>query len=252
MRRLVAGLLALAACGRIGFGERPTDAVPDVPGGHDEDGDGLADAFDPCPFVAGTDADVDDDGVGDDCDPSSTTDHTLDLFSPLTPGTSPFDNITGWTQDPDGISIAVDSALRITRPVANARVQIGFVIHALVGSGQHQLAVGVESPGVFYFVELNENLPKRNVSVVSFDSTNGYIDLGMVMHAGMHAGTGILRMDATASPAVARAFGVRAGWIGELYDAAGSTPQYTGGSSLRWAINGVDVTITYVAIITSP
>src|SRR5690348_6260060 len=42
-----------------------------TPIGHDEDGDGIDDACDRCPYIASLtgDPDSDGDGVGDDCDP---------------------------------------------------------------------------------------------------------------------------------------------------------------------------------------
>ena len=246
-------LIALTGCGRIDFGEqtRAADAAPDVPLGHDEDGDLTGDADDPCPFTPDDGADGDSDGVGDACDPNPTTGgDQLVLFSTLEPGTHPFDDITGWTEDADALSINADSALRLTRPLRNVRIEIGFVIHALRGSGQHQIAGGIEGTNPFYFAELNENAGLRDVGVFSYDGVNGYQALGTVVHNGMHAGTGLWRIDARATPAPS--FAARAGWIGELYDASAGTPAYTSGMSLRLAINGLAVSITYMAVIDSP
>jgi Thrombospondin type 3 repeat len=88
------GLVALvAACGRLGFDDRGTrDAAAiadaarvDAPAGHDEDGDGIPDAFDNCPHVANADqADGDGDGVGDVCDPEPAIPRQhIAFFDPL-------------------------------------------------------------------------------------------------------------------------------------------------------------------------
>jgi hypothetical protein len=72
----------VAGCGRFGFGADVVDGSPDSDGGdddgptctlvHDEDQDGVDDACDPCPHIAGTTEDSDRDGVGDACDPQPT------------------------------------------------------------------------------------------------------------------------------------------------------------------------------------
>lgn len=69
-------LVLLAGCGRVAF-DPTSDARSDAPGedafvcvapaGHDEDADGLDDACDPCPEVAGSQPDADGDGIGDAC-----------------------------------------------------------------------------------------------------------------------------------------------------------------------------------------
>lgn len=60
-------IVLVAGCGRIGF-----DPAPDSLIGHDEDGDGFADAIDLCPCVPSSQLDTDGDGVGDECDPEPT------------------------------------------------------------------------------------------------------------------------------------------------------------------------------------
>lgn len=136
----------------------------------------------------------------------------------------------------------------ITRSIASARLELGFEIHGLVGVGQRQVASGPDTGGFpYYFVELNENaFDVRNVSVVSYDPQNGYLDLGGVEHGGMHPGVGLLRYDVSAS---AGTFALVAGWLDELYEATAATPQYTGAPLIRFTFNGLDLTLRYVVII---
>jgi hypothetical protein len=66
MRMALVGLLG--ACSIPPF-HGPLDSP--TAGGHDEDGDGIADVDDPCPHLVGglSSHDTDNDGIGDDCDP---------------------------------------------------------------------------------------------------------------------------------------------------------------------------------------
>ena len=237
-------LAGLAACGRLNFDDVEGTAI-----GHDEDGDGIGDRADPCPHVAGDTADRDGDGVGDACDPyPDVPTETLVVFSTLQPGDHPFDAIDTLAQEADALHTSSNTGMSIFGTFGTVRIDVGFEIRGLVGAGQHQVASGIdgEASGAYYFVELNENGALRNVSVVSYDSTNGYVMLGAVEHGGMHPGVGFLRYDARLS---APAFSVTAGWIGELYATTGSTPLYAGGSEIRFVLNGLDVALRYVAII---
>jgi hypothetical protein len=86
-----------AACGRVDFAARTTVAT-DAPATadaadplHDEDGDGIPDVDDNCPWIAAAQPDTDGDGVGDACDPDPTAQNHIALFVPFT------DIPPGWT-----------------------------------------------------------------------------------------------------------------------------------------------------------
>lgn len=239
-------LVCVIGCGRLEFGE----VTPDGAIGHDEDGDGIGDATDRCPHIPGSTADSDGDGVGDACDPNPTTPgDRITVFSGLTPGTSPFDNITGFTEEADGLRHVGDRPLRITRPVRNTRIEIGFDILAIIGTGQHQVAVGAEGSTPYYFTELNESNSTPAFAIVSFDPTNGYLTLDTVTVPAFHTGRGMLRLDTNATT---KKFGSLGGWDGELYMASAGTPMFNGGVAFRYALNGVDIRINYIIVIDSP
>jgi hypothetical protein len=243
-------LLVVAGCGRLEFDSR-LDASS---GGHDEDGDGIPDATDPCPHVAGDTADGDGDGVGDACDPNPGTpgDH-FGVFATLQPGDSPFRSLDGFTQEDDGIrhGDASEGTLHYDHAVANVTFEVGFDIRAVLGNAQHQIASGIVGSTPYYFVELNEDGPqRRHVAVIAFDGTSGYQDLGATMHNGVHTGVGMLRYQARISPDPQQS--IVAGWTDELYDASAMTPAYTGGDITRITLNGVDVLLTYFVAIESP
>lgn len=237
--------LAVSGCGRLHFGD-----TPDAPTGHDEDGDGIPDRLDPCPHVAGDLTDTDGDGVGDACDPEPgvPAEHFL-VFATMQPGDQPFDDATGFDQEPDALHAAGDAGTTITLPLGTERVDIGFEIRGLVGSGQHQVGSGIDRDGAlpYYFTELNQNTTLADAAIVSYDSTNGYVLLDSRTTNGMHPGVGFLRYDAIAGNSPA--FALLTGWTGELYSAHAAAPAYQGGTKVRLVLNGLDIAIRYVAII---
>lgn len=248
--------LALASCGRLGFDvpagvEAPDGGADTAMVGHDEDGDGLPDDIDPCPATAGDATDSDSDGVGDACDPHpATPGDSIAVFSPLTPDDQPFDNPDFMQEADDLRAIGGMASLVWPMPFTAGRIEVGFDILEVLGAGQHQVSSGVERSAPYYFVELNENGPIHDAAVVSYDTTNGYQTLGAMDHAGFHTGRGILRYDVTTVGTPH--FQLVAGWEGELYTAAGETPQYDGGFDVRFIMNGVDVQLRYVLIVRSP
>ena len=192
MYRVLVVLLALGGCGRRDFDERidaavTHDATFDGVTGHDEDGDGFPDSIDPCPHVAGDLTDTDGDGVGDACDPNPTTatEHWV-LFATMQAGDTAYNDITGTMQEAGLARFVGDNAPYLTFAIANARIDLGWEVHALVGTGQHQVAFGVDNATqpVYYFGELNENsMTIHDAAIVSYDSVNQYQTL-----AGMESG----------------------------------------------------------------
>jgi hypothetical protein len=242
-------LLALAACGRVDFAERTLDAAADgvVATGHDEDGDGIPDSQDPCPHVAGTTLDSDNDGVGDDCDPNPTTptEHWV-KFATMQTGDIAFDDISGFVQEADSIRAPSDAAPYITLPVTKVRIDMGWTVHAVVGTGQHQVAFGVdENTGTpeYYFAELNQAIGgTHDAAIYQYDSS-GYTLLDGIDPGAFHAGDGLMRMDCDTT------HHLFTGWTGQMYTVTAATPAYAGGKGIRFAFNGIDVSINYLAII---
>jgi len=249
--RYVALLALLAGCGRWRFDEnaREDGALPDVVTGHDEDRDGLPDVTDPCPATAGDTADTDGDGVGDACDPDpAAPNETITVFEPFTSPSTLFESLINWTEVDDGIRTSIDGGLTMMHAGGTMRVEIGFEIHGLTSTPQHQVACGLVGSTPFYFVELNENGPPSNtrLGLIAYDATNGYVGVAQVPHPGMHAGRGILQVDGNVTT---REFRSTGGWIGEMYSVNGPTPAYDGATGVRWSMNGLDITVEYVMFI---
>jgi hypothetical protein len=246
--RVVALLVALVACGRLDFAERTPDATP-VAVGHDEDGDGIPDPMDPCPHVAmGGTTDTDGDGVGDACDPNPTvpSEHWV-KFATMQAGDTAFDDITGFTQEADSIRASNSPAPYLTMPLGKVRIDMGWVVHSVVGTGQHQVALGVdENTGVaeYYFAELDDNgIGMHYASITQYDSTTGYMGLATMDPGAFHAGAGLTRLDVDTTHTLLT------GWTGQMYNLTAATPAYAGGKGIRFALNGIDVSVNYLAII---
>lgn len=246
-------ICVLAAC-RLEFDALPHDAAPDALDaltGHDEDGDGLPDAVDPCPHIAGDASDSDDDRVGDACDPRpSTPGDAYVAFATMQAGDTLFDAVANATQEADSLRYIGDHALTRTLAIGTLRIELGWEILGLEANPQHQIAVGVEGSDPYYFAELNDNQGTNNLAVVSYDMTNGYVTRAMDPHNGVHPGVGVFRLDVRAG--TQPQFHVQAGWVGELYEALGDTPGYASGTMLRFVFNGLDVRIRYAVLISSP
>ena len=152
-------------------------------------------------------------------------------------------------QEPDSLRLTSDTQPIIVRSLGTVRIDIGFDIHALVGTGQHQIAAGVDNTAAaeYYFGELNDNAGVTDVSVVSYDATNGYVQLDPQMPPSFHTGSGLFRLDAVA--AAPQMHHLVTGWAGELYTSDAATAAYSGGSDIRFAFNGLDIDVRYVALI---
>jgi Thrombospondin type 3 repeat len=113
--RVLGLVIGVAACGRVGFDDRSardaaaassdSQRLVDAPTGHDEDGDGIPDAFDNCPHSANADqADTDGDGVGDVCDPEPTIPRQhIAYFDPLVTNPFQLNDATKFTATVDAV-----------------------------------------------------------------------------------------------------------------------------------------------------
>jgi hypothetical protein len=138
----------------------------------------------------------------------------------------------------------------IALSLTSARIELGFTIVARLGTTQHQVAFGVQPPALpYYFVEHNEQEGAfQELGISSFDGTM-YTKLDEVPTTGVHPGTGFLQVDAIVS--LSPEWHVRGGYAGEVYTAQAATPGYVGGSGIQVSLNGVDVELTYVEIVSS-
>ncbi|MBA2544380.1 MAG: thrombospondin type 3 repeat-containing protein, partial [Deltaproteobacteria bacterium] len=206
----LASLVALAACGRLGFDASPLvteDAAADATNAaHDEDGDGIPDTSDTCPHLPAVQTDGDGDGVGDVCDPNpSTPGDTIALFATMAPGDQPFTTGGGdlsavFTQKSDALrfdgELGADNNLygnlQFPMVLGNVRVALGIDVLAVIpgsASTQSQIALAALDQAPNYFAEVNqiENL-LDNAAVSFFDGANYTVADARDLATGIHPG----------------------------------------------------------------
>lgn len=259
---LVAGTLALAACGRAGFdpiaqGESdagPLDASATcAPVGHDEDGDDIDDACDTCPHLADpAQADRDGDQVGDPCDPrpDQPGEHIL-LFDPFTDLRLDW-SIQGSPPTPDGESLFLDTtsdrtALELALAPASDRIEVGLRVGAGVTNAQRQIAVrGLDLPG-WYYCELFDPgaRPKLGLTYTTGDGT--YNSLQSTALAGpLEHDAAIVRMNHS-RPTI----GCETTWPGADVLLESPTPAGLEASAISLAARGLELWLDYFIIIRS-
>ena len=244
--------IASCACGRIGF-DSQSAGPPDVLLGHDEDEDGVADAADVCPHLAGTQDDGDGDRVGDDCDPEPNNPRQSVLaFVAVEGGQHPFAIEDGtWTPQPD--AIRYDGAglgyLSITQVVGDYRMVIGVDILAVNDApSQHQLAIGaLATTPEYYFAELNELPGFSQAAITEADGAGSYINLAQQsIPSRIRTGRVVLEVTQHAST---RTIAMDGGWDGERYPLTAASPLYQGGTTLQIIVNKLTLDLRFVWIV---
>lgn len=121
---------------------------------HDEDGDGILDACDLCPHLAGFDVDPDGDGVGSACDPDPAMPNRIAFFEGFnTPGLAGWvTSNASWSHD-ESNARQNDAELRSAHLLhndvvpPNFELDVGFNVERYAAMGPLD---GVRTVGVFF------------------------------------------------------------------------------------------------------
>jgi Thrombospondin type 3 repeat len=260
VRRFTVAVVVVAGCGRFGFdppialGTSPDASVDALAAiGHDEDGDGIPDAIDVCPYVADPQQlDSDGDGVGDACDPEPNNPRQhVALFATMQPGDQPFSLFgTGaWTQGADALHFDgnSDGQLVLQIPLANVQIAMGIDVQAVLGGAavQHQLALSAQpaNPPWEYAI-LNEGPGYSNAGVSRFDGNIYMQTAGGALLTPFHAGSVFLQDTEIIGVEVV----MDGGWAGE-YTATDTTAVYQGATLIELDENNLAIDVRYVCVI---
>ena len=250
--------LSLVACGRSGFDPRTAkDAPPsnlDAPPGHDEDGDGVADAMDNCPQLANTDqADLDGDGVGDACDPEPTVPRqSIALFAAMTGPDPSFALDAGWTYAADAWHFAGATGvghIHHAMALANVDVWIELDVTARAASAttfEISTSIG-DDTAPFFYGELYEDSSIKKVAISEFTGTTYGSLTYMTLPNGVHTGPVTLHWQGRTGTAL----GCDAGWPGEPYHLSAMTSNYVGGDEFGLYVQDLDVDVESITVIAS-
>jgi thrombospondin type 3 repeat protein len=223
--------------------------------GHDEDGDGVADAIDTCPHVFDPQqTDSDGDGVGDACDPEPANPRqSLALFDPLLPGDTPFQfnaepNGT-WTEQPDARHFdgKGTGVIIVKTPIANADIWLGLDVVRSTGAPR-QLAVDLIDPGVrpYYYADVYDAGNNPTAGVSHYDGSNFMSLQNAKLANGIHAGTLTYHVTVRASSAQLT---TDIGWPGEPYTISAGTPGAKPTSQFVFTTQQLEFSIRYIAVI---
>lgn len=236
------------------------DAAPDdvppapCPGGtHDEDGDLLADACDPCPHLAGTDVDADHDGVGDACDPEPAMPRQRwRMFDPFTELTALWD---GW--DPaqvagDQLRIDGDGYGELATTTGSLRIEVGGTILAVRPASVHAFVIelGVVNNGErYHYVELWDDGRSGDVAITKADGDQ-YVSIATTPYDEIPVGPWSMRVDESVAQQRIT-LDTRLGGLPmpRLEASTATRPRLAAGPHLWVGVTNLDLTLSYFAVI---
>jgi hypothetical protein len=249
-----------AGCGRIGFDSGDGGIAPID---HDEDGDGIDDALDNCPFLANVDQDnADGDEVGDACDRDTAVPREhLSYFNALRPGDpAPFASGQGtWTREADswhfdgGGATGENGQLTIALPVTDAEIFVGATVTGRVaGAPGFQIAIALvagDAANPYYYVQLYDDATGAEISVSEWTGSqyrsHALQPLGTVVHSG--TADLVLTVTTQGTPMIR----ARGGWPGEPYQAMAPAPNYLGADHVVFPFGGLVLDVRYIAVVTT-
>jgi hypothetical protein len=229
---------------------------------HDEDGDGIVDACDPCPHIAGTDADADGDGVGDACDPQPTVPkQQLTFFDPFTSQRaewSAFDVVTfTGGRMIMGAGNADSSFARLDVPNGETRIYTAGTIASCGTPTPHELAInfGVNNAGAnYHYVQAYDSGQNDGYLQIMKAAGSSFIGLDGQHYPGTAPPTGAFafRVDQSVTAQAVTFDAVLGGTTyPTMHGTTSSAPAMTTGASYGFFTRNCEVRFDYFVVITT-
>ena len=263
-------VLITVGCGRLGFsGGSSVDGsvVPDGPARdiascaliHDEDGDGLDDACDPCPHLAEQTDDSDGDGVGDACDPQpALAKQRIAFFDTFETTRLEWGGLSNMTigQDQMRASAMSPATAYANVAIANGELEIvtGGVINAVFTSTPHSIAIsfGFNNGGAnYHYVQFYDNGSGTGMISIAKAEGGSYPSIASTPYAG-DLPTGAWRMkidESVAVQSIALVSGLGDQSYMPLVAATSSPTALTTATGIAFLVRNADVTVDYLLAI---
>jgi hypothetical protein len=249
--------VALTGCGRLEFDRShdagaAADSTICVPVGHDEDGDSVDDACDPCPARGpdGAELDTDGDGVGDECDISPLV-QVREVFDPFTAMRSDVWATMGGVYTGDAVrfdNLNAGAGARMTGTPGRETFEItGNLVMGNPAEAQVLLDVG-DGGAAFYFCELYDGGADVHLSLTyTLDGVN-YMQLDTALLPGRFD-TGPFRLILDHDPPMTTCYGE---WGGQRVSVSGSNPQTITAANTGVGTYQVQVDLTSFTRLSTP
>lgn len=219
---------------------------------HDEDHDGLGDACDPCPHLAGDAGDQDGDGVGDACDPEPAIPHQHFKFFETFVGVRPeWESIDPTLVTDDRLSVSSKAFARLGVSNGELRIDAGGTITSLASvPDDHQIAIefghDVNNNRFHYGEFFDSNANDGNVQITEFDGMT-FVTLANTPYGTIQPGGWSMRIDESASAHRIQLVGRIADVPYPALDMA--APDLTTGSFIQFDLVNLVMTVDYVVVI---
>ncbi len=219
---------------------------------HDEDRDGIGDACDPCPYVAGTASDIDGDGVGDACDPEpAVAKQRWVFFDPFTSQDARWTESAKTTFANDRMTID-DGYVLLATKTGELRFAAGGQVTAVAQTAPHQHAIvfAKGANGAYHYVEAYDDSGMGGSLAITRYNGTDYLGLATTDYPGaLPAGAWAWVVDESVSAQKITFTAVQGGTSYPTLSAMTAMPALVADTTIEIGTNNITITYDYFAAI---